>query len=75
MRDFILLLLGRGIKYSLTYFSTEESVALWAQWVKVPSTPDKRSPCPPHLLGDPSAVHTKAEKSREYIKFIHYVYW
>lgn len=55
-----------GIKYSLTYFSTEESVALWAQWVKVPSTPDKRSPCPPHLRGDPSAVHTKAEKSRKY---------
>ena len=45
----------------MTYFSTLDSVAIWAQWVKVPNTPASRSPCPPHRRGDPSAVHTRAE--------------
>lgn len=39
--------------------------AAWAQCAKTPRDPDKRSPCPPHLLPLPSTLQEITEKTQD----------
>lgn len=40
--------------------------AEWAQWAKTPRDPDRRSPCPPHLLPLPSTLHDITENTQSH---------
>lgn len=39
--------------------------AAWAQCAKTPRDPDRRSPCPPHLLPLPSTLQEITEKTSQ----------